>query len=122
MHLTSTTIGSMAWRSTGTYEQGLKGSSAYLGKYAFAQGAPPVITTPNGLSLEDLLFPIAVHFRLQTVNGKAKMLRISSDQAASIPERDTKLKDDPLFEPDSEIPKLSAKDIQVLMPIDDAIG
>ncbi len=90
----------------------------HFGKFVFAHSAPPVMTTPNGLNLQDLLYPVVFHLRLQTIKGKVIMSRIVSDQAVFTPEPDTKPKDDPSFEPDPGLLVSSAEDIQVLSVMD----
>ncbi|KAJ3486005.1 hypothetical protein NLG97_g6705 [Lecanicillium saksenae] len=84
-----------------------------LGRFAFAQSAPPVVTRPDGLTLQDLLYPIEVHFRIQTVNGKVQISKIRPDQAASLPSARHEPQVCPTFKPDPDLPLFSAAEIQV---------
>ncbi len=88
----------------------------------FEQKAPAVKTIPKGLSAQDLVWYPKVHFRLQTIDGTAKIFEITPDQAVRAPEREILPGPDASFTPDPRFPMHSAGDIQVLKIFDSGNG
>lgn len=85
-----------------------------VGKSSFSQVAPPMRDSRSATpDLHSHLYPEVLDFRLQTINGKPVVFRISQDEAISLPDTGP----DPLFNsafrPDSRLLLYSSKDILI---------
>ncbi|KAJ3541806.1 hypothetical protein NM208_g4429 [Fusarium decemcellulare] len=84
-----------------------------IGKTPFSQAVPlSHNSSPTKQTLHSCLFSGTLYFRLQTINSKAIIFPIASDDASSLPDDDGP---DPQFEghfkADATIPRHSSKDI-----------
>ncbi|KAJ6780600.1 hypothetical protein PWT90_10989 [Aphanocladium album] len=68
---------------------------------------------PEGFSLQDLVCPITIHFRLETVEGKVQVSEIAPSQAAMVPKPPPVPKTPSTFKLDPGIILICASEIQV---------
>ncbi|KAK2613016.1 hypothetical protein QQS21_000945 [Conoideocrella luteorostrata] len=85
-----------------------------VGVSSFSQVAPPMLDSRSATpDLHTHLYPEVLDFRLQTINNKPAVFRISRDDAVSIPDIDPDPRFDSTFRPDSRLPLYSSKDILI---------
>lgn len=68
---------------------------------------------PPKRDLHSLLYPERLDFRLQTIKGKPSLVRISPDEAYSVPEGESAAFFTSAFCPDGRVPRYSSKDVVV---------
>ncbi|KGQ09556.1 hypothetical protein BBAD15_g5107 [Beauveria bassiana D1-5] len=84
------------------------------GETFFSEAAPPGRQKPCATrDLHSLLYPESLDFRLQTIDGKATMFRISPDEGVALPDTPPEPRLDTVFQPNDQLTCYSAKDISV---------
>ncbi|KID94665.1 Protein kinase-like domain protein, partial [Metarhizium majus ARSEF 297] len=86
-----------------------------IGGPAFSKVAPPMCDSSQGTSpdLHSHLYPDALDFRLQTIDGKVAIFQINPDEAISLPDAAPNPRFPTVFQPDSPLPFYSSKAIFV---------
>ncbi len=86
-----------------------------VGADSFSEAAPPVHQPPPaaGQDLQSLLYPEALHFRLQTINGEATIFRIRPDEGVSLSDVPPEPQPSTAFQPDDQLPCYSASNVLV---------